>query len=415
MYKPVSSRSSVRSLRQLVPRDYKKMSKTGFGAVSDAEREDASVAVSPEGKLTVAEQLAKTSPGFRAASSYDLADSAIDEEMKQIQEELDCLNAEETRLKKSKQLEAMRQQLRSKRSQVKSLRGISFADNGARPKNLSDKSIEPEPNTNFLPKADDNIDLDFLRQNEQLKSKAKKELKKLGLSLDDSETSDNSSTSYFESEESDSGKKKKKDNKKKLKSGINAKASDRVKFPQRWPQAYLQFEFVNKQLKFDDLDFKQFVAGELEIIGEEDLSQTEKAGRLNLLKKIVYYSSTYEFKGLKAFYAAWVRDIERGRKQWSDDPSQIEGAMLSKFLLKNSKGYQFSRKESTTHKAEDKEERVWFCSAYQRNKCNHKSNHMQVVKGKMRLASHICASCWIKDKKKLDHPECSTACPHLSG
>ena len=81
MYKPVSSRSSVRSLRQLVPRDYKKMSKTGFGAVSDAEREDASVAVSPEGKLTVAEQLAKTSPGFRAASSYDLADSAIDEEI----------------------------------------------------------------------------------------------------------------------------------------------------------------------------------------------------------------------------------------------------------------------------------------------------------------------------------------------
>ena len=89
--------------------------------------------------------------------------------------------------------------------------------------------------------------------------------------------------------------------------------------------------------------------------------------------------------------------------------------MLSKFLLKNSKGYQCARKESTTHKAEDKEERVWFCSAYQRNKCNHKSNHMQVVKGKMRLASHICASCWIKDKKKLDHPECSTACPHLSG
>ena len=121
-------------------------------------------------------------------------------------------------------------------------------------------------------------------------------MKKLGLSLDDSETSDNSSTSYFESEESDSGKKKKKDNKKKLKSGINAKASDRVKFPQRWPKAYLQFEFVNKQIKFDDLDFKQFVAGELEIMGEEDLSQTEKAGRLNLLKKIVYYSSNTSSK-----------------------------------------------------------------------------------------------------------------------
>ena len=108
MYKPISSRSSVRSLRQLVPRDYKKMSKTGLGAVSGAESEDTSVAVSPEGKLMVAEQLAKTSPRFRAASTFDLADLAIDEEMKQIQEELDSLNAEETRLKKSKQLEAMR-------------------------------------------------------------------------------------------------------------------------------------------------------------------------------------------------------------------------------------------------------------------------------------------------------------------
>ena len=139
MYKPISSRSSVRSLRQLVPRDYKKMSKTGLGAVSGAESEDTSVAVSPEGKLTVAEQLAKTSPRFRAASTFDLADLAIDEEMKQIQEELDSLNAEETRFKKSKQLEAMGQQLWSKRSQVKSLRGISFADNGARPK---DKSLK---------------------------------------------------------------------------------------------------------------------------------------------------------------------------------------------------------------------------------------------------------------------------------
>ena len=137
MNKPISNRSSVRNLRQLVPGNYKKMSKTGLGAISGAESEDTLVAVSHEGKLTVAEQLAKTSPGFRAANKYDLADSAIDEEMKQIQEELDCLNAEETRLKKSKQLEAMRQMLQGKRSQVKPLRGISFADNDARPKDKS--------------------------------------------------------------------------------------------------------------------------------------------------------------------------------------------------------------------------------------------------------------------------------------
>ena len=40
--------------------------------------------------------------------------------------------------------------------------------------------------------------------------------------------------------------------KKKIKSGINSKAADRVKHPQRWPQAYLPFEFVSMQPKYDD-------------------------------------------------------------------------------------------------------------------------------------------------------------------
>ena len=71
----------------------------------------------------------------------------------------------------------------------------------------------------------------------------------------DTETSDSSS-----SDDSDSSKKKKKKHKSKKhkKSGINAKSSDKVKDPQLWPHAYLQYEFVNKQVKFDELDFKLF-------------------------------------------------------------------------------------------------------------------------------------------------------------
>ena len=41
----------------------------------------------------------------------------------------------------------------------------------------------------------------------------------------------------------------------KKKSGINANASDRVKNPQKWPHSHLQFEHVNKQVKFDELNF----------------------------------------------------------------------------------------------------------------------------------------------------------------
>ena len=59
---------------------------------------------------------------------------------------------------------------------------------------------------------------------------------------------------------------------------------------------------------------KMFIAGEMEIISGEDLPDSERKGRLNLLKKIVYYTNIYEFKGLKAFYAAWLREIELGKK-----------------------------------------------------------------------------------------------------
>ena len=291
-----------------------------------------------------------------------------------------------------------------------------------------------------------------MRKDKRLKAKAKKVLKELALTDDSSSSSSDSKSetvsgveqssedesedkkqdrkkkkkkfskkakkhsdvSYFT--EDDSGDKKQKSKKKKKKSGINSKASDRVKFPQRWPQAYLQFEYVNKQVKFDDLDFKQFIAGELEIIGERDLSKSERKGRLDMLKKIVYYSSIYEFRGLKAFYAAWVRDIERGLKKWSDDSSYLETAMLSKFVRNKGFGFQSRKDEQKGSKNDGKSDAasdgVWFCSEYNRNKCKNKSNHLKVIKGKNRLLTHICATCWQTDKKKLEHPECSSSCPH---
>lgn len=60
----------------------------------------------------------------------------------------------------------------------------------------------------------------------------------------------------------------------------------------------------------------------------------------------------------------------------------------------------------------DEEKTVWFCSFYQKNKCAHKGPHSLVFRGKMRLAQHICAACWSKDKKRLEHPECSSSCPY---
>ena len=94
----------------------------------------------------------------------------------------------------------------------------------------------------------------------------------------------------------------------------------------------------------------------------------------------------------------------------------MESSVLSSSNAKKSSS-SYVKKSSPAEvkvKAEEvgSEDKAWFCSLYQRNKCANKSSHSSVVKGKMRWAQHICATCYQKDNSKLGHPECFSACPH---
>lgn len=164
-------------------------------------------------------------------------------------------------------------------------------------------------------------------------SKQKSKTKNKIHSDKESDTESQYSFSSSDSDESNENKKKKK-SKKKIKSGIKAKASDSVRKSQRYPQAQLRFEFVSANVTFDKLDLNLFVAGELEIITDVRTKDKEKDGRLNLLKKIMYLSTSYDFNTLKSYYAAVLREIELGKKSWSDDFQYIEAAILSKHVPK---------------------------------------------------------------------------------
>ena len=136
---------------------------------------------------------------------------------------------------------------------------------------------------------------------------------------------------------------------------------------------------------------KQFVAGELETVLCDNIDNIEKQGRLQLLRKIIYYSNVYSWKGLLAFYAAWLRKIELGQKDWSDDPSCIEVPILTPYVNPKSK-FSSSSKKSTPQKEE-----VWFCTLFNRNRCtNRSSSHSTVIQGQTKTVHHICAVCWKK-------------------
>jgi hypothetical protein len=103
---------------------------------------------------------------------------------------------------------------------------------------------------------------------------------------------------------------------KKLKNQTIKKSGMVAMAPQIWPQTNLQYEYVSKGVTFQQLDFKLFVTGELEIISSKNIGDKEKKARVALLKKIVYYSSVYHWKALLELYAAFVRQIESGQRSW---------------------------------------------------------------------------------------------------
>ena len=77
-----------------------------------------------------------------------------------------------------------------------------------------------------------------------------------------------------------------------------------------------------------------FFSGELEILTSK-ISKTEFSDRLKFLKKIAYYANINDWSQLLHYYTAWLRLIEMGLNTWSDEPSQIENAMLTSKQLKN--------------------------------------------------------------------------------
>lgn len=175
---------------------------------------------------TVAEVLATSTPGTKPKEPKLPAktESEMDDEMLKMEAEMRELE-EERRLTKADKLKEMQEKLKAKKERVKTLRGKSTSKTSSKEKDGDDETVT----------------LEKLRTNDELKSKVQKILKHLALTDDEGSDEELSSSedSYFDSDEkSNSDSKSEKQKKKKLKSGINAKAADRVKHPQKWPQVF---------------------------------------------------------------------------------------------------------------------------------------------------------------------------------
>ena len=205
-------------------------------------------------------------------------------------------------------------------------------------------------------------------------------------------------------------------------SGIEMKVSENIKNPQIWPQSVLQLSTCVSALSFNDLDFGTFVAGELEIITQANISPAEKSDRLELLKCLAYAMPDYEWERLRDIYFTFLRQIEVGSRSWGTKPRDIELEVIKKALLvpvqyrekasRNSKSAAYKYIDREPSRSRDNTPGNWFCSDFQRNKCKQSSPHPATIRGVPRQVQHFCATCFQKDKQVVNHPECSSACPN---
>jgi hypothetical protein len=228
--------------------------------------------------------------------------------------------------------------------------------------------------------SDVEIDVNDLREMETLTDKAEKTLKKFGLGYTSSSDADEESDADIAPPQQT----KKGKGTKKVKSGLEAKASRSVIAPMIHPQSVLQLEYVNKELDFKELDFRLYVAGETEILSSDLISADEKKTRLWLLKKMAYYLGIYEWAALQNLYVACLRKIELGLATWSSLPELLPEMELPLLAgaVKQKKGKPQNPQKSRqfgqpfSKKSTKKDDRSFFCSAYNRGTCSFPESHV---------------------------------------
>ena len=199
---------------------------------------------------------------------------------------------------------------------------------------------------------------------------------------------------------------------KKIQSGINAKLSSSVQEQLHYPHFSLGqvSGFIGLNIQFHQLTFEQFIAGELETIHTCE-NTVEREGRIDLLHRITqwFLRANVSWPQIRNTYAHILQKVENREISWNADWDRFERHIYDRVINASTKT---ERARANTTKG-TKPEFAWFCKEYQKLEgCPKDAPHPGRIGNQVRQLHHICAACWIKEKQKRTHPECSNECPH---
>ena len=196
------------------------------------------------------------------------------------------------------------------------------------------------------------------------------------------------------------------------KSGIVAKASDRVCNPQDWPHMFLENDSFARGLDFDSLNFEQFLAGELEIIIRCEW-EDERDGRMMFLRQLAYLKDVTSWEEVKFTYTCVLGRIEKGRLDWDFPFADFERAMNWAKMLRPRPGSGSSGKNSEkSGKGGRKGALLLWCFDFNSEAgCSKSAPHNSEIKGNTVSVEHMCSRCYDADKSRKAHAAASAECP----
>jgi len=147
-----------------------------------------------------------------------------------------------------------------------------------------------------------------------------------------------------------------------VKSGLHARHSDKVKTVQEWAHAALPEDYTSGVgMSFGQLDFRLLVAGEVEIILESNIDETEKEGRLCLLRSLAFLLGTYPWATVQSVYATVLRKIELGKLNWKSDMTNVIQVVLFSAGSTKTQEVRGEKGGTSQKKRSNTGIRVWYC------------------------------------------------------
>ncbi|KAK3733122.1 hypothetical protein QZH41_003227 [Actinostola sp. cb2023] len=227
------------------------------------------------------------------------------------------------------------------------------------------------------------VNLDELRKFKCLEDDVDQHIAKLGLNDSSSDSEDSDAPEEPHSTPRSRGQLSA-GKAKKLKSGLARKASDIVTNYVLWPHEFLSTIAPSSvELSYLDMNYEQFIAGELEIINAGPINKHEREQRLRHLTDIAKDATVYPWPTVRNYHKTVLQQIERGQLRWTDDFDELH----TRFLRKNPVSLP---SYTTPNKPRESRNRPRYCGAFQSKKCTQTHDHF--VDGT--LEKHVCGPCF---------------------